>query len=251
MIPRIGISILSHNPTGSPALVRDLRKDLCDSIRAAGGQAIIVLPHEASYTPQALLDSIDALIVAGLDAHSPAPTHTGQTEAGLNDDSFLEIRLANLAIQSRLPLLALSSGMHLVNALFGGTSHEDLASDCDVIYEHWSGASPHKLIHSIVIEPESKLFEILDTDNISINSLHKKAIKRPGSGLIVSARSADGIIEGLELPGDEQYLVCVQGSPESVWQRTETRWLRLFKSLVLAGADCADSNFMDFIANSR
>lgn len=251
MTPRIGISILENGGDPSGALSRRIRKDLCESIRTAGGQPIIVLAHEAGYSPQGLLDSIDALIISGVEAGRPETENAPRGASDLFEQSFLEIRLANLAIQNEVPFLALSSGMNLVNALFGGSAFEDLSSDCDVIYDHFHITSPHEVIHSIVIEPESRLFEILDTDNISINSMHRRGVNRPGSGLIVSARSADGIIEGLELPDEEVFLVCVQGCPEAICAGAEARWLRLFKSIVSAGARFAENNSMDFQANSR
>jgi hypothetical protein len=48
-----------------------------------------------------------------------------------------------------------------------------------------------------------------------VNSRHHQAVKRPGAGLEIVARAPDGVVEGLELPG-EHFLVAVQWHPEDM-----------------------------------
>ena len=58
---------------------------------------------------------------------------------------------------------------------------------------------------------------------------HHQAVDRLGAGLVVTARSEDGVIEAVELPG-HRFVLGVQWHPE------ENGDLRLFEALVAAAA---------------
>jgi putative glutamine amidotransferase len=59
---------------------------------------------------------------------------------------------------------------------------------------------------------------------------HHQAIDRLGQGLIISAQDSDGVIEGIEIPG-ENFVLAVQWHPE---ERLDD--LRLFAAVVEAAA---------------
>ena len=59
---------------------------------------------------------------------------------------------------------------------------------------------------------------------------HHQAIDRLGAGLIVSAQDSDGVIEAVEVPG-ENFVLAVQWHPE---ERLDD--LRLFAAVVDAAA---------------
>jgi gamma-glutamyl-gamma-aminobutyrate hydrolase PuuD len=65
-----------------------------------------------------------------------------------------------------------------------------------------------------------------------VNSFHHQAVDRIGDGLVVSARSEDGVVEGLEMPG-RRFVVGVQWHPESFWGRPEG-FRPLFEALTAA-----------------
>ncbi len=50
-------------------------------------------------------------------------------------------------------------------------------------------------------------------DNLEVNSIHHQAINKLGENLIISATSADGIIEGIETT-EEWDAIGVQWHPE-------------------------------------
>ena len=50
-------------------------------------------------------------------------------------------------------------------------------------------------------------------DNLEVNSIHHQAINKLGKNLIISATSADGIIEGIETT-EEWDAIGVQWHPE-------------------------------------
>ncbi len=59
----------------------------------------------------------------------------------------------------------------------------------------------------------SRLAAIVGEGEHAVNSRHHQAVARPGDGLIVSARSSEGVIEALERPG-QAFAVAVQWHPE-------------------------------------
>jgi putative glutamine amidotransferase len=69
--------------------------------------------------------------------------------------------------------------------------------------------------HTVEVEPESKLAEIIDRVEIPVNSSHHQAADVVGEGLRVVARSPqDGVIEGLEGTSDDHFVLAVQWHPE-------------------------------------
>ena len=68
------------------------------------------------------------------------------------------------------------------------------------------------LTHKVIINKKSKLFEILGVEEILVNSFHRfQALEN--DLFFISARSGDGVIEGIELP-DKDFVVGVQWHPE-------------------------------------
>jgi putative glutamine amidotransferase len=65
---------------------------------------------------------------------------------------------------------------------------------------------------------------------------HHQAIDRLGDGLIVSAQDSDGVIEAVEIPG-QNFVLAVQWHPE---ERLDD--LRLFAAVVEAAAVYAKEN---------
>jgi putative glutamine amidotransferase len=72
------------------------------------------------------------------------------------------------------------------------------------------------------------LGEILRDAVVPVNSMHHQAIKDLAPNLKATAHAPDGIIEGVEGPGD-QYLVAVQWHPEELTE-TQPGMARLFST---------------------
>lgn len=56
-----------------------------------------------------------------------------------------------------------------------------------------------RYVHRINIEKETKLEGIVQVNNIEVNSIHHQGIDKLGDDLIISARSEDDVIEGIEI----------------------------------------------------
>jgi len=77
------------------------------------------------------------------------------------------------------------------------------------------GAEPgkHPAAHRVWVAPETRLAGIVGAGGLDVNSRHHQAVESMGQGIIVSAISEDGVIEGLEKPG-AAFAVAVQWHPE-------------------------------------
>jgi putative glutamine amidotransferase len=60
------------------------------------------------------------------------------------------------------------------------------------------------------------LGRVLGALEMNVNSMHHQAIKRLGEGLREAAWAPDGVIEGVEMPGDDRFVLGVQWHPEEL-----------------------------------
>ena len=67
--------------------------------------------------------------------------------------------------------------------------------------------------HKVDLPEDSLLQQLLQRDEMGVNSYHHQGIKDLGAGLEVTAISTDGLIEGISLP-DAEFVLGVQWHPE-------------------------------------
>ena len=58
-------------------------------------------------------------------------------------------------------------------------------------------------------------------NTVMVNSHHHQAIEKVADGLIATAWTSDGMIEALEDPDDESFVLAVQWHPEIGWRQDE------------------------------
>ncbi len=212
-----------------------VRRDYIHSVDQAGGLPLALAPtHAADAAP--LLDRVQALVLTGgSDVDPPLygePPHPELGTVFRERDDF-EIALCREALRRDLPILAICRGQQVLNVATGGTLIQDIPSlvagacDHDPPVERWERA------HEVRVLPGTHLREILGRDTVAVNSFHHQAVKDPGRGIVVSARSApDDVVEGIELP-DRRFALGVQWHPESFWREAEG-FRPLFDALVRA-----------------
>ena len=148
----------------------------------------------------------------------------GRADGARNE---VEMRLLDIAVRRRLPILGICRGEQLINVYFGGSLHQDLKSfyveDPEV-----RTILPRK---RIIVEPNTHLATALGATARRVNALHDHAIHELGDGLIVAARDRNGIVQAIEhahLP----FVIGVQWHPEYMPQHKHQR--ALFAALVNA-----------------
>ncbi len=170
------------------------------ALREVGIEPVRISPASPSG-----LDSLDGLLLTGGSDVNPArygEERHPKTEDPDDPLDELEIGLLRDALSADMPVLAICRGMQLFNVFHGGT-----------LLQHLDSHDSPDGLHDIQVVPDSRLASIIGSGGHAVNSRHHQAIARVGSGLIVSAKSSDGVIEALERPG-HPFAVAVQWHPE-------------------------------------
>lgn len=151
-----------------------------------------------------------------------------------------EIALVRWAVEDDRPLFGMCRGNQLINVALGGTLTQDIPSQTqsDIQHDYDRKAIPYShLAHTIRIEPDSRLADIIGTDSITVNSLHHQSVQQLAPGLRITAYAPDGIIEALEIPG-RQFALSVQWHPEDLIDDDVTM-RALFEAFVDSARDVA------------
>jgi putative glutamine amidotransferase len=196
-----------------------------EAVCAAGGVAVHLPLGQPA---EALLDLVDGLLLPGGDDLEPPHTYPPNVEFDLVPGLQLDFdrELLRSALEARAPILAVCYGMQLLALEAGGSLHYDLATDLPE-------AAPHRLPepdgrHGLLLEPGTRLHQLLGPDPEPVNSLHHQAVATPGASLRVAAYAEDGVIESIEGTGDP-FCVGVQWHPE---KQKGTGSQRLFEAFV-------------------
>jgi putative glutamine amidotransferase len=89
-------------------------------------------------------------------------------------------------------------------------------------------------VHEVLVEPDSRLARALGADCLTTNSFHHQALARVSDELRVSARSADGVIEGVESVDAAWWMLGVQWHPEELVETPEPWDRNLFAAFARA-----------------
>ena len=87
-----------------------------------------------------------------------------------------EIALFEAATAAGLPVLAVCRGLQLVNVAQGGTLVQHLPATTSV--PHLDLERRRELVHSVQIDPESELGNIIAPNDLGVNSIHHQAVDR-------------------------------------------------------------------------
>jgi putative glutamine amidotransferase len=190
-----------------------------DAVRLAGGEPVRI---ELDQTPVQVIKQIegcDAVLLPGSRADvDPRKYNAIRHENTASADAKRELvddLLLQDAYKMRKPVLGICYGLQSLNVYRSGS----LVQDIESAINHSAGRAVPKA-HTVKIEPESKLAEIVgasgDTGKtVAVNSSHHQSANAAGNGLRVVARSAgDGIIEALEGTVPGHFVLAVQWHPE-------------------------------------
>ena len=186
-----------------------------DAVRGAGGEPVRI---ELDQTPVQVMKQIercDAVLLPGSRADvDPGKYRADRYEKTAAADAKRE-RVDDLLLQDAYnmhkPVLGICYGLQSLNVYRSGS----LVQDIESAINHSAGRAVPKA-HTVKIEPESKLAEIVGASKtVAVNSSHHQSADAVGEGLRVVARSAeDGIIEALETTAPGHFVLAVQWHPE-------------------------------------
>ena len=117
--------------------------------------------------------------------------------------------LLNRCIELDKKVLGICLGMQLISSYdIGFKMYKN-----DSFINHNQGVNDDILSHSVKVEENTKLYEIICESNILVNSYHNYHVEKVCNDMIISARSEDGYIEAIELK-DKTFVMGLQWHPE-------------------------------------
>ena len=178
-------------------------RTLLESVWAAGGDPVTLLPVEGADLTERLADYYGVLLPGGGDL-DPATYGGGDPHESVYGvdavQDAVDLDLARFALASGIPLLAICRGLHVVNVARGGS----LVQNLPVHHRH------HE--HDVIFDRAHERFGFAGP-SVRASCFHHQAIDRLGDGVGVVARATDGVPEAvlIDAPG---WAVGVQWHPE-------------------------------------
>jgi putative glutamine amidotransferase len=194
-----------------------------EAVEAAGGLPVhIPLIPRPDFIRGVMVD-LDGLLLPGSNSdidplrygREPhpqlGPVHPEKDETDL---------LALAEIEDRaMPVLAICFGAQSLNVSRGGTLIQDIVSQHPNAIKHEQGAPRDRHSHRVRLLEDSILGQLAGTESAPVNSHHHQAIEMLGRDLVATAWAPDGIVEALEDPRSDRFVMGVQWHPELGWEQ--------------------------------
>ncbi len=207
-------------------------RNLVNGVYAAGGEPLLVHPSApggevSDAEVAARLHWADGILLPGggdlSGRWSGQGHHHTLYDVDEEQDAF-DLAVARVALARRIPLLTVCRGTQVLNVALGGT----LVQDMD---EHDGELSHHRNhVHHVTVDHGSRAVSVVG-ESVEVSCYHHQCLAVLGDGLVVTARSEEGVVEAVELPSYDGWFLGVQWHPEDTWE-TSPQQLAVFRALV-------------------
>lgn len=214
-----------------------LKSDYVQAVWDCGGTPVLIPCHGGTEAIAQHLSYIHGLLLTG-GAFDIEPHHYGEEPhrklGPINPPrTVFELDLSRAAAEQRLPILGICGGVQLLNVCFGGSLFQDLPSQQPQSVKHQQGASSQYPIHTVTVDPDSRLGRAIGCGNLRVNSTHHQAIKDVGTWFRAVAQAEDGVVEAIECCDENLFIMGVQWHPERLYTR-EQACRRIFEEFIKA-----------------
>ena len=120
-----------------------------------------------------------------------------------------------------MPLFAICFGAQVLNVSRGGTLIQDIVSQYPGAIKHEQGAPRDRHSHRVRLLEDSRLGQLANAETAPVNSHHHQAIENLGRELVATAWAPDGLVEAVEDPRSDRFVLGVQWHPELGWEKDE------------------------------
>jgi len=222
----------SIRPDGDTSRVR-LTAAYVTALENAGLIPLIVPPLSSEKAAASVLGSVSGLVLTGGEDVDPArygeDRHEKVRSVNAARDAT-EVALIREARARRMPVLAICRGIQILNVALGGSLVQDIPSQCDTTIAHDEEGARDSRSHEISIEPGSLIARAVGTEKCSVNSFHHQSVKRVADGMRITAKSPDGVVEGIESTDRSWWVMGVQWHPEEMTDSAEPWDRGLFRA---------------------
>jgi putative glutamine amidotransferase len=234
--PLIGLTCGAHQ-RDSGDLAYGVLVNYTKSVADAGGLPVLIPPMLDLDSLREIYERLDGVLLTGggdVDASQYGMANDGLVHGIQVDRDATEINVAKWAAQEDKPLLGICRGSQVINVALGGTLYRDIATEygnhSDIEHDLYGKAPRGFEAHPVHIDSGTHLQKLLGVEQVNVNTLHHQALREVAPALKVVAKSADGLIEGVEMP-DARFYVAVQWHPEEMIGYSEPM-RRLFAGFV-------------------
>jgi putative glutamine amidotransferase len=238
--PRIGITMRIEQTTNRFYLGRHYS----EAVEAAGGVPVHISLIPNSDYIDSVVEDLDGILLPGSDSDVDPLRYGQQPHPELGTVQVIKDQTDLLVIdvveRKRIPLFAICYGMQILNMSRGGTLIQDIRSQVPDAIKHEQGPPRDRPSHSIKLLENTRLAGIAGALDGVVNSHHHQAIESVGADLIATAWTTDGVIEALEDPRPDRFLMAVQWHPELGWE-ADGLSQRLFRRFVDEAACARES----------
>ena len=222
--PIIGINCKIVTDAGDTYYKLD--RNYVRSVERAGGLPVMMPALQTPEEISAFLDRVDGFLFTGGPDINPSrwkeKPHP-KTDLMHEDRETCDFLALREVLKRDLPALCICCGHQELNVALGGSLHQHV-DDLPGVKGHGEGAT-----HLVAMTEDSKTRDIVGVSRPTVNSWHHQAIHDLGRGLVVTAESPDGLIEGIESL-KHRFVIGVQWHPERM--QDDPRQQSLFQALV-------------------
>lgn len=191
------------------------------AVLKAGGVPVLLPAVSSDAVIMEHAQLVDGLIVSGgpdMDpkyfGEQPVPELGAVNPAMDASESVLIRRILELD----KPLLGICRGEQALNVIAGGTLHQDLRRALPDVLKHGQEQPRWFPSHSVRLVQGSLLANILQVEELQVNSFHHQAVARVAPGFVATAHAQDGVIEAIESQ-NHRFVIGVQWHPEGMWNQ--------------------------------
>lgn len=217
----IGIVGKPDNTTNQWSYI-EINNDIKESINKFGALCIGIIPQDHKYKKSGfnndklndedinnlkdILSIVDGVVLQG----------------GLVSNSY-EKEITKICIENNKPLLGICCGFNNMIESLDGKLYEDTLN----IHNKYGISKAHK----VIIDKNSKLYSIIGTEKIFVNSIHKMIAKKDSikEYNISAICPLDNSVEAIEMP-DKKFIIGIKWHPELI--KNEECMRKIFEEFV-------------------